>query len=576
MEKKIEMGEGKCVGRPLVGNYVRICRQNEDVPAGTTGEVVLHGNQLDEFSVYWDQADLTSKKFSSEFCQCSNEICYYYRTGDLGFLDSMGSLHIIGRVEGEDGMVKINGVRIELGEIEAAIVRDSHSSDMDGSIMTIIEDCVVSVTRVRNRDDDMEAGESLKLVAYCILSPDCWIDIGNRPSFDHEGSVDDIGGERGSNRSVCGCICPPSPLLTLLRHRCEQRSRKDCLPSTFVLINRVPISATGKTDRRQLPSIEQCQPLSFSSTGEPPTILRDLGNSGIAVTYVIIKHLNLQPCQFSYITSDASFGMLGGDSLTSIRIVRSLYALHHGIQESRHHGGAMGTLDGPFAAVHLVKAQNLGQYVKWLDDNNVCDISLSKDNAGGASPLLERSSEENYNSENPSTGLVGAVDQLVAVDEDSADPNWDELSTALMEASMLGQTSIAIELLAMGANPNFGAHGGRLGKVSSRLQRRGEFTSVPIHLACSLGNPELVKELLRCGCKCNVPDASGIFPIHLACAGKDSDLASYSSRNKQNHIDDEHDRRLKCVQLLLDDGKVPITIKVRLVHKITKVEFQSM
>ena len=54
--------------------------------------------------------------------------------------------------------------------------------------------------------------------------------------------------------------------------------------------------------------------------------------------------------------------MLGGDSLTPIRITRTLYALHHGIHESRHLGGVTGNLDGPFVTSHLLSANTLGEY----------------------------------------------------------------------------------------------------------------------------------------------------------------------------------------------------------------------
>lgn len=81
---------------------------------------------------------------------------------------------------------------------------------------------------------------------------------------------------------------------------------------------------------------------------------------------------------------------------------------------------------------------------------------------------------------------------------------------AWMDATMLGQTSIVISLLREGAdpNPNFGSHKGRLGKVSNRLQRRAEFSSMPIHVACTQGNYELIKALIQFGSKCSAPDAS--------------------------------------------------------------------
>jgi len=66
-------------------------------------------------------------------------------------------------------------------------------------------------------------------------------------------------------------------------------------------------------------------------------------------------------------------------------------------------------------------------------------------------------------------------------------------------------------------NPNFGSHKGRLGKVSNRLQRRAEFSSMPIHVACTQGNYELIKALIQFGSKCSAPDASAIYPVHLAC-----------------------------------------------------------
>jgi hypothetical protein len=70
-----------------------------------------------------------------------------------------------------------------------------------------------------------------------------------------------------------------------------------------------------------------------------------------------------------------------------------------------------------------------------------------------------------------------------------------------------------------GIDLNLGDHGGRLSKVSDRNEWKRKFRSNPLHLACSKGNPELVKNLLEKGCRFNSPDVTGSFPIQLAASG---------------------------------------------------------
>ena len=53
------------------------------------------------------------------------------------------------------------------------------------------------------------------------------------------------------------------------------------------------------------------------------------------------------------------------------------------------------------------------------------------------------------------------------------------------------------------------------------------------------------------GCKANVPNASGSFPIHLACSRLEDKVDS----------GEEDLNRLECVRLLLDSGRTPISIK---------------
>lgn len=521
LDEKVSI-HGQCVGKPMKRNSFFISspgsQGKERLPQNSIGEVILSGSQLDSLSCYFEKKELSRKVF----VQCNTHVIYC--TGDLGYEDDYGRLWIIGRIEGMEGMIKINGVRVELGEIEAAVV--SSLAANDPATPDPILDCVASVPRTRISEE-----EEKKIIAYCILSNICLKEVGLMNKMKESSEANTY-------------FFPNGPLLKLVRARCEKYVRKGCTPSSFVVIPRLPTTSTGKIDRSLLHPLERC--ISVSNTASASK-LSSFGKCGRILEEVVVHHLNLQKCQLDLVTTDVDFSMLGGDSLTSIKITRTLYAMHHGIQESRHIGGVIGTLEGPFAASHLLSSKNLGEYVNFLDCHGICEGHDKQVSVQDIVPT--NSAVSNTSISNPS--------------KHNDNLNRDEyLFSALMEAIMLDQTSIALAILREGANSNFGAHSGRLGKVSSRLQRKGEFTSTPMHVACSQGNDKLVKSLIGYGAKCNIPDASATYPIHLACSGR---RKSKNYKNDDTNDDDnnEDSKRYRCVVALLNLGKVPITMKVR-------------
>ena len=79
----------------------------------------------------------------------------------------------------------------------------------------------------------------------------------------------------------------------------------------------------------------------------------------------------------------------------------------------------------------------------------------------------------------------------------------------------------------------------------SKTETNAARPSTPLHLACSLANAPLVNHLLdKKGSRANVPDASGSFPVHLACSGPGFD-----------------NERTACVTALLFTEGVPISVK---------------
>lgn len=511
---------GQNVGFPFDGLGVRICVETEqtrlvdvvtmnnngDTPTSVCGEVVLFGNQLDEFSSYLNHPELHHKFV------CDEKGVYEYRTGDRGYIDATtNQLYILGRIDGEDGMVKVNGVRVELAEIEAALVDDK----VDFSI-------VVDSIAVASRNDNQEESAAAKeVIAYVVISSEC------------------LHGELGMVEPVPtgGALCSSGALSILFQMRCKCQTK--VVPTAFVLIPGIPLSPTGKRDRRGVPNVTDAvllhSLLREGAEKELDTPLREYGRTGSIVASEIIDCLNLQPVQAEMMTTTATFAMLGGDSLAATRVVRALYARHHGIHNSRYLGGAYGMLDGPFAIGHLLVTQNLRQYVDWLDQNGVC-LESSPALSQEPTSVDERISRNNHTEYGErATWLPGQHSHRNS--DDSI------LYDALMEAAAKGWTRIALGLLDVGADPNFSAHSGRLGKTSGRRDRKRLFLSSPLHLACLRGDAVLVRRLLRQKAKYNSPDASGLFPMHLVGAGESRDV-----------------ERKECVQALLEAG-APLAMK---------------
>ncbi|NJM14999.1 MAG: amino acid adenylation domain-containing protein [Bacteroidales bacterium] len=96
------------VGKPIDNTHIIIVdNQNQAVPAGVYGEVVIGGSGVTKG--YVNNVALTQEKF----VVLNNMLVY--KTGDKGCINPDGDLEIAGRI---DLQVKLRGFRIEPGEIE--------------------------------------------------------------------------------------------------------------------------------------------------------------------------------------------------------------------------------------------------------------------------------------------------------------------------------------------------------------------------------------------------------------------------------------------------------------------------
>ena len=97
------------VGLPLTGVEVRIVNQenNQSLPNGEIGEVQLRGPNI--FKGYWKQPEKTTESFTADG---------WFRTGDLGFLETDGYLTLCGRSK---DLIISGGLNIYPPEVERVL-----------------------------------------------------------------------------------------------------------------------------------------------------------------------------------------------------------------------------------------------------------------------------------------------------------------------------------------------------------------------------------------------------------------------------------------------------------------------
>jgi acyl-CoA synthetase (AMP-forming)/AMP-acid ligase II len=222
------------IGRPLANTRAYILDETQQLlPIGVAGELYIGGEGLARG--YWNRPEQTAERFLPDpFATDSG--ARMYRSGDRCRWLPDGNLEFLGRI---DHQVKIRGFRIELGEIEAVL----------GQHPAVREAVVVA------REDTREEPD----VAENRKSKTC-----TEPSRRIENPKPD--------KQLTAYVVPqlerPSP--EELRGYLAEQLPEYMVPSAFVILDTLPLTASGKVDRAALPAPP---PRSFDDFAPPATPL---------------------------------------------------------------------------------------------------------------------------------------------------------------------------------------------------------------------------------------------------------------------------------------------------------------
>jgi amino acid adenylation domain-containing protein len=207
------------IGRPVANTQIYVLDSAfHPTPVGAGGELHIGGIQLAR--AYLNRPGLTAERFIPDpFGRRPGG--RLYRTGDRSQYLADGNLEFHGRL---DYQVKIRGFRIELGEIEVALKEHP-----------LVRDAVVLVREDSPSESSASRQTDKRLVGYLVVESQ------------------------------------PGPDTAELRRYLKERLPDYMVPAAFMTLESLPLTPSGKLDRKALPAPDQTRPELEHALVEPRT-----------------------------------------------------------------------------------------------------------------------------------------------------------------------------------------------------------------------------------------------------------------------------------------------------------------
>ncbi|CAG0936139.1 nonribosomal peptide synthetase DhbF [Thermoflexales bacterium] len=252
------------IGRPIANTQAYVLNAwLQPMPWGTPGELYLGGDGLARG--YLNRPNLTAERFiPNPFAQEGRIGSRLYKTGDWVCYLQDGRLKYLQRA---DQQVKLRGFRIELREIEMVLTQ--HPAVREAAVLA--------------RED--QPGDK-RLVAYVVPGEELHLKQNGQTSAVQQAFIHE------------------------LRQYLKQKLPDYMVPSTWMLLEIMPLTPNGKLDRRALPVSDQTRPLLEQAFVAPRTLLEER-LAGIWADVLRVDRVGVYD----------NFFELGGHSLLATQVV---------------------------------------------------------------------------------------------------------------------------------------------------------------------------------------------------------------------------------------------------------------
>ncbi|MEK6283902.1 MAG: amino acid adenylation domain-containing protein, partial [Acidobacteriota bacterium] len=241
------------IGRPITNTQTYVLDEwLQPVPIGVVGDLYIGGECLARG--YLDRPEQTAEKFIPHpFSEAGGE--RLYKTGDLARYLNNGCLDFAGR---SDHQLKVRGFRIEVGEIEFALKQ-----------LAAVKQAIVHAWE--------DSTGQKRLAAYVVAAPEALLSTAE------------------------------------LRNHLREMLPEYMIPSAFILLAELPLTPSGKVDRRALSAPDSLRSETEQSYAAPRTPIEE-----------VLASVWANLLGFEKVGINDNFFELGGHSLLATRLMSQI------------------------------------------------------------------------------------------------------------------------------------------------------------------------------------------------------------------------------------------------------------